>query len=155
MTAAVSGIDILRQASAGEMPLPPAAALLGWEAIDLRPGYVRVRYRAREEFYNPSGSVQGGFIAAMLDDAMGPAIFTLLRPDEFAPTLEMKVTFLRPAYAGELIAEGRVVRRAKRAVFLEGKLFAPDGDLLATSTATALIGDGRIPQENPWTSAAK
>lgn len=72
MTAAISGIDVLRQASSGKVPLPPAAALLGWEAIDIRPGYVRVRYAAWEAFYNPQGTVQGGFLAAMLDDAMGP-----------------------------------------------------------------------------------
>jgi uncharacterized protein (TIGR00369 family) len=143
VTAAISGIDVLRQASSGEVPLPPAAALLGWEAIDIRPGYVRVRYAAREEFYNPQGAVQGGFLAAMLDDAMGPAIFTLLRPTEFAPTLEMKVAFLRPAFAGELIAEGRVVRRTRRAAFLEGKLFGPDGELVATASATALISESR------------
>ena len=77
--------------------MPPAAELLGWEALSIEPGRVRVRYAAREAFYNPMGTVQGGFLAAMLDDAMGPALFTLLEEGQHAPTLEMKVSFVRPA----------------------------------------------------------
>ena len=41
-----------------------------------------------------------GSLAAMLDDAMGPALFTLLGADQFAPTIEIKVNFLRPTRAG-------------------------------------------------------
>jgi uncharacterized protein (TIGR00369 family) len=135
-----TNLEYLAAASAGAVPLPPAAVLLGWRALDLRPGHIRVEYLAREEWYNPQGSVQGGFIAAMLDDAMGPAAFSVLEPGEFAPTLELKVTFLRPVFAGRLTAEGRVLHQTKRTVFLEGTLFTPDGAAAATATATVLIG---------------
>jgi uncharacterized protein (TIGR00369 family) len=133
-----SGIDILRAAGFDE-ELPPSAALLGWSATSIEPGRVRVRYAAREEFYNPMGVVQGGFLAAMLDDAMGPALFTLLDGDQVAPTLDLKVSFLRPAYAGRLLAEGRVVHRTRGIAFLEGTLSTEDGELVATATATARI----------------
>jgi uncharacterized protein (TIGR00369 family) len=85
------------------------------------------------------GTIQGGFLAAMLDDAMGPALFTLLDDGQHAPTLEMKVSFLRPARAGLLIAEGRVVRRGGSVAFLEGTLATEGGDIVATATATARI----------------
>jgi len=140
---ATAGIDVLLGVKDGTAPLPPAAALLGWKALSLAPGHVRVQYTAREEFYNPHGTVQGGFLAAMLDDAMGPALFSLLDSDSFAPTIEMKVSFLRPAYAGTLIAEGRVVHRTRRVAFMEGTLSAEDGVLVATATATALIAGPR------------
>jgi uncharacterized protein (TIGR00369 family) len=65
-----------------------------------------VAYIAREEWYNPQGSVQGGFIAAMLDDAMGPAAFTVLEPGQFAPTLELKVSYHRPLRAGSFTGRG-------------------------------------------------
>lgn len=133
-----SGIDILRAAGWDE-PLPPSAALLGWSPSVIEPGHVVVRYQAREDFYNPIGVVQGGFLAAMLDDAMGPALFTLLEEGQFAPTLELKVSFLRPARAGTLVAEGRVLHRTKSVAFLEGSLTAEDGTPIATATATARI----------------
>jgi uncharacterized protein (TIGR00369 family) len=141
--AVTTGLDVLRGAREGTVPLPGAAVLLGWQPLTLEPGHVRVRYTAREEFYNPQGNVQGGFLAAMLDDAMGPALFTLLPADQFAPTLEMKVNFLRPAKAGTLIAEGRVRHRTRSVAFVEGTLSTEDGEAVATATATLRIVEWR------------
>ncbi len=81
--------------------------------------------------------MQGGFLAAMLDDAMGPALFTTLGAEDFAPTIEMKVNFVRPARPGPIIAEGAVVHKTRSLAFLEGKLTTEDGELIATATATA------------------
>ncbi len=139
----LTGLDVLRAAAEGVVETPPAAALLGWKALELELGLVRVRYMARPEFGNPQGAIQGGFLAAMLDDAMGPALFTLLGADQFAPTIEIKVNFLRPARPGSIIAEGRVVHRTRTLAFLEGTLATEDGDLIATGTATARIS-GRV-----------
>jgi uncharacterized protein (TIGR00369 family) len=139
MVTARTGIEMLLDAAQGKGERPPAAELLGWEALAIEPGYARVCYTASEQFYNPMGTVQGGFLAAMLDDAMGPALFTLLDEGQHAPTLEMKVSFLRPARAGLLIAEGRVVRRGGSVAFLEGTLSTEGGDIVATATATARI----------------
>jgi uncharacterized protein (TIGR00369 family) len=138
-TAPITGLDVLRAVAEGTVETPPAAALLGWKALRLEPGHVRIRYTARPEFGNPQGAVQGGFLAAMLDDAMGPALFTTLGGEDFAPTIEMKVSFLRPARPGPLIAEGRVVHQTRSLGFLEGSLATEEGDLVATATATARI----------------
>jgi uncharacterized protein (TIGR00369 family) len=139
--APITGLDILRAASEGSIEAPPAAALLGWKALELEPGHVRVQYTARPEFGNPHGAIQGGFLAAMLDDAMGPALFTTLPADQFAPTIEMKVNFVRPARPGLIIAEGYLVHKTSSIAFLDGKLTTADGDLIATGTATARIMD--------------
>jgi uncharacterized protein (TIGR00369 family) len=140
IASAPTNIDVLWAASRGEAPMPPVAELLSWSPLRLEPGQVKVAYIAREEWYNPQGSVQGGFIAAMLDDAMGPAAFTVLEPGQFAPTLELKVSYHRPLYAGVVSAEGRVVHRTRRAVFVDGRLYTADGELAASATATVLIG---------------
>jgi uncharacterized protein (TIGR00369 family) len=141
-----SNIDILWAAARGEAPMPPAAELLGWSPLHLEPGFVRVGYIAREEWYNPQGSVQGGLVAAMLDDAMGPAAFSVLEPGQFAPTLELKVSYYRPVRAGVVTAEGRVVHQTRRVVFLEGRLYTPDGALAASATATVQIGALALPE---------
>jgi uncharacterized protein (TIGR00369 family) len=141
ITTARTGLDVLREVADGKgaLPMPPCSGLLGWEAISLEPGRVLVRFQARPAFCNPQGTVQGGFLAAMLDDAMGPALFTLLDDAQAAPTLEMKVTYLRPARPGPLVAEGRVLHRTKNVAFLEGTLMREDADVIATATATARI----------------
>ena len=125
----------------GRKPPPPAAALLGFEllAIDETQGTIRTRFMARPEFANPIGAIQGGFLAAMLDDTLGPALTATLAPNQFAPTLELKVNFIAPAQVGPLIGEGRVVSRGSTVAFLAGELRTEAGELIATATATARI----------------
>ena len=50
----------------------------------------------------------------MLDDMLGPALVATLPAGSFAPTLELKVSSIRPAQVGKLIGVGRVVRAAAR-----------------------------------------
>jgi uncharacterized protein (TIGR00369 family) len=125
----------------GRAPMPPAAATLGWELSWVRPerGEIEVLFTATEAFTNPVGAVQGGFLAAMLDDTLGPALVATLPPDSFAPTLELKVNYLRPARPGRLVGTGRVVHRGGTIAFLSGELADGAGAVVATATATARI----------------
>ena len=108
--------------------------------LSAEPGHVRMEFTASEQFLNPAGVVQGGFITAMLDDTMGPAAVAQLGPGHFAPTLELKVSFLRPVGArAASCADGRVVHMGKSVAFLEGSLADEEGNLVATATATARV----------------
>jgi uncharacterized protein (TIGR00369 family) len=124
-----------------EGPFWPSGKTLGWtlEAIDAEACTIRVRFDARPEFTNPIGTVQGGFLAAMLDDTMGPVAAIALGGGGFAQTLELKTSFLRPARPGPLYGEGRVVHRGQDIMFLEARLLAPDGTVIATASATARV----------------
>jgi uncharacterized protein (TIGR00369 family) len=125
----------------GKRPAPPAAAMLGWELSWVAPerGEIEVFFDAHQGFANPMGNVQGGFLAAMLDDTLGPALVATLADGEFAPTLELKVSFLRPAAPGRLTGTGRVVHRGGTIAFLAGELRNEAGEVLATATATARV----------------
>ncbi|WP_067826699.1 PaaI family thioesterase [Actinomadura kijaniata] len=125
----------------GRVPPPPAAVTLGWELVHVDPdaGTIDVAFEAGERFLNPAGVVQGGFLAAMLDDTLGPALVATLPPGRFAPTLNLQVQFLRPARPGRLLGHGEVVKRGRDICFLSGTLSDADGTLLATATATAKI----------------
>jgi uncharacterized protein (TIGR00369 family) len=129
----------------GRRPPPPAAVTLGFKLLDIDPdqGTVRVQFTAKAQFVNPIGNIQGGFLAAMLDDTLGPALVATLGRDEFAPTIELKVNFIRPAKVGTLIGTGRVVARGGSIAFLAGELSTEQGDLVATATATARIMESR------------
>jgi uncharacterized protein (TIGR00369 family) len=134
------------EAVEGRAPLPPAAVTLGWElvAIDPEQGTIEVAFAAGGAFLNPAGVVQGGFLAAMLDDTMGPALVCGLEPGDFAPTTDLHVQFLRPARAGRLVGRGRVVRRGRDIAFLAGELVDEDGAVVAVATATAQIRGGML-----------
>ena len=124
----------------GELPMPKAAATLGAKitAVDTDLGTIVVEFCATEAFTNPIGDIQGGFLAAMLDDTMGPALTATLGENEFAPTLELKVNFIRPAKVGVLHGYGRVVSKGGSVCVLAGEL-KQKGNLIAKSSATALI----------------
>ena len=125
----------------GRAPRPPAADLLGWElvAVDPDAGTIEVAFAATEAMLNPVGVVQGGLLAAMLDDTLGPAVVATLGPGEFAPTADLHVQFLRPARPGRLVGRGRVVRRGRDLAFLAGELLDDAGEVVAVATATAAI----------------
>ena len=125
----------------GRAPLPPAAALLGWELISIDPeaGTIEVAYRADERFLNPVGVVQGGFLTAMLDETMGPALVASLDPGLFSLTTDLHVQFLRPARPGRLTGRGRVTGRTRSVGFLAGELLDESGQVVAAATATVQI----------------
>jgi molybdopterin converting factor subunit 1 len=121
------------------LDMPRYVDLLGMRPLSAEPGHVRMEFTASEQFLNPAGVVQGGFITAMLDDTMGPAAVAQLGPGYFAPTLELKVSFLRPVGPGTLVADGRVVHMGRSIAFLEGALADEEGNVVATATATARV----------------
>jgi uncharacterized protein (TIGR00369 family) len=120
----------------GRREPPPVAVLLGWELVEVDPeaGTIEASFTASEEFLNPAGDVQGGFLAAMLDDTMGPALVATLREGEWAPTIDLQVQS-----PGELRGRGRVVRRGRDIAFLAGELRNARGDVVATASASAII----------------
>lgn len=128
-------------AVAGRAPMPPVADLLGWQLEDIDPdaGTITVRFDARREFTNPQGNIQGGILAAMLDDTMGPALVATLPADRFAPTLEMKVSYIAPARVGALWGRGRVVYAGRTNAFVEADLVDADDKLIARGSATVRI----------------
>jgi len=123
-----------------ELPMPPAGETLGivFTRIDADAGTIEVEFEARPQFANPAGNIQGGFLAAMLDDTMGPALAAMLAEGQFAATLNLNVSYERAAKIGKLQGKGRVVRRGKDVCFLAGELFQ-DGQRVASATATAII----------------
>lgn len=121
-------------------PHSPAAALLSPRllAIDGERGFARLQFDGKPDFCNPMGMLQGGFQTAMLDEAMAIAAIATVDFGRFVPTLELKVSFVRPAMPGVLIGEGQVVRSGRNVVFTEGRLLSADETLLATASATAV-----------------
>ena len=125
----------------GRAPLPRAAATLGMEFIDadVDAGTIELAFAATEAFTNPTGNVLGAFVAAMLYDTVGPALLATLEPDQFQSTLQLNVGFLRPVRPGRLIGRGRVVHRDGDLAHLEASLMDPQGQVVATATATAKV----------------
>lgn len=122
---------------------PPALRKLGGrvQAFDDETGTVEMRYTLDESFTHSGGIVQGGFITGMLDAGMAHAIIARYRRYVIVASLEIKVSFLEVARAGELVVYARPVRLGRSIAFLEAELHDENGNLLATATSTAKIID--------------
>ncbi|MEJ0025736.1 MAG: PaaI family thioesterase [Rhizomicrobium sp.] len=120
---------------------PPCARHLSLDILDARPidGWVRVRFEARPEFANGAGNVQGGFLTAMLDDTMGPAVL-LMTDAKFHPvTIALTVNFLGPARTGPLIGEAQVIQLGKTIAFVEACLGDESGRAVARASASVKL----------------
>lgn len=126
-----------------QMTPPPSAKLLGWHLLDARPseGWLKVGFDGKREFCNPAGFVQGGILTAMLDDTMGPAVTVMTEGKLYTTTVSLTVNFMASAKPGPITAEARVTQFGKTIAFMEGKLTAEDGTLLATATTVARLLD--------------
>jgi uncharacterized protein (TIGR00369 family) len=126
------------------MPPPPSATHLGarFLEVDVKAGRVVIEFEARPEFVNPAGVVQGGFLAAMLDDTMGPAGAIASRGEFFTSTIDMTVSFLAPAKVGKLIGRGEVLQLGGTIAFLAATLEDPDGRIVARATSSARLIKG-------------
>ncbi len=120
---------------------PPSARLMGMELIDLSSAgrWAEFAFNPPPSFANPGGNVQGGFICAMLDDAMSLASSIAQGFKVVVPTLQISITYLAPAPITRLIARGEALRVGKNTTQMQGTLRLPDGTLLATATSSAVI----------------
>jgi uncharacterized protein (TIGR00369 family) len=124
----------------GRLPAPPCGKTLGLEFVEIdgERGTIETRFEAVEMFLNPAGNVQGGFLAAMLDDTMGTALAATLDAGLFSPTVNLNVQFHRPATRGALRGLGRVAMRGREICHGSAELWQND-KIVATATGTFVI----------------
>ena len=130
-------LDGMERMVRGEAPPPPAAMLLGMRLESFSPGEAVVALDATEAHGNPMGTVQGGILAAIADAAMGWAFMTTLGENESYTTLEVKVNFLRPGWAGRLEARGRVKNAGRSVALVECDVLSA-GKLVAYGVSTCM-----------------
>jgi uncharacterized protein (TIGR00369 family) len=139
----LSGLQTLRGMIDGSLPAPPFAVTTSITLVSAEEGKVVFEGEPRAEFYNPLGSIHGGWTATIMDSVMACAVHSTLKPGEAYTTLEFKLHFCRPILptSGTLRAEGIVLSRGRRAATSEGKLYDAAGKLVAHGTETCMIFD--------------
>ncbi len=107
--------------------------------VDATAGRAVIDYRVGMHMCHSGGVAQGGFVTGWIDAAMAYAAMAAT-DGAFTPmTLEIKVSFFRPAAPGIVTAEGWIERRGRSTIFLEGRLLDAAGDVLAKGTSTVRL----------------
>ena len=120
---------------------PTGSQTLGFRmvAVSQAERSVEVEFEAKAELLlNPMKQIQGGYLCAMLDEAMSVACMVASGMTAVAPTLEMKTSFFRPGMPGKIKGVGKVVKWGRQVAFTEGELFDDQGRTLAKATGTAI-----------------
>jgi len=136
--------EYLQKIVRGEIPPPPITTLLGFALTSVEPGKAIIELNADDRHVNPFGGIHGGLISNIADAAMGAAYHSTLEENETCTTLELKISFLRPAPKGKLRAEGKVIKQGQKIGFLECDVTDDKGQLFARATATLLKQKGEF-----------
>ncbi|MGH8629369.1 MAG: PaaI family thioesterase, partial [Burkholderiales bacterium] len=117
-----SGLEFLRAIASGELPSPPIGRTLNFFLHEVDEGRVVFQGEAKAEFYNPIGSIHGGWACTLLDSCMACAVQTTLKAGTAYTTLELKINLVRAlgSDTGPVRAEGRVVHAGRQVATAEG-----------------------------------
>ncbi len=142
-----SGLEFLQDVAAGVLALPPIGKTLNFFLLEADEGRAVFQGTPTFDFYNPIGTVHGGWAATLLDSCMACAVQTTLKKGQGYTTAELKLNFVRPLTdeTGPVRAEGRIIHAGRQIATSEGRLFGPDGRLYAHGTTTCMIFD--LPKE--------
>jgi uncharacterized protein (TIGR00369 family) len=126
------------------MQVPPNSDLtLGMVCVDkATPGHCVWRMTADERFANPAGIMQGGFLGAFADSAMGAAAVTFVQGRKvFAANAEMKISFLAAVPLGAVLTcTADVVSGGARVAFVEASIVATEAGTAGAGAAGSAVG---------------
>ncbi len=121
----------------GGMPL---LAGLGLSFERYGEGYSEAVWTPTDLACNPAGTVHGGVYGVVHDAAMNFATNAALESGDRCATLEIKVSTMRAAKAGdELAVRGEVVRLTRQIAYVEATVSDAAGDLVSKATATFML----------------
>ncbi|TAF67035.1 MAG: PaaI family thioesterase [Cytophagales bacterium] len=117
----------------------PFNAFMGFELLEVREGYVKLRVPYKQGFIGEfrENRLHGGVLLAAVDSAAGIASFTTanIMTDKMA-TVDLRLDFINPSIAEDVIVEGIVKKSGSRIIFTHALVYHP-------SNPTHLIAEGR------------
>jgi uncharacterized protein (TIGR00369 family) len=121
---------------------PPVFTTMKGEflAFDLDDGVLKTKFPVQAQFLNPFRSLQGGIVAAAVDNTFGP-LSMLVAPPSVTRRIEMK--YSRPVTTDleYITVEAKFVKRDHRMLTFRADVRDPTGKLLAKAKALHWILD--------------
>jgi len=137
----MTGLEFLRAWVSGRVPPPPIGAVFDFDLVEVEEGRVVFAGTPDARYFNPIGSVHGGYAATLLDSCMGCAVHSRLAVGQGYTTADITIHYVRGMNerTGKVFAEGRVVHFGRQMATAEGHLRDAAGRVLAHGTTTCLV----------------
>ena len=135
-------LDLLKTRITGGAPLrlpPPCLTEMQAEPAGWEDGVsLSMRFPVLERWQNPLGYMQGGFIAAALDNTLGPFSYLVAPP---SVTTQMNINYLRPVSPDitHIFCTARLVERTGKTLYLAGEVNREDGKTIALCQAVCQL----------------
>jgi uncharacterized protein (TIGR00369 family) len=111
---------------------PPSLKELNLEYIEIRPSeFMKAKLPFQDKFTNPTGSFQGGFLSAAMDEVFGPLAYLSFKTPGLS--LNLNLTFLRPFIKSDEFCylEAHVISMTNNFIFMRGEIKNQDRKLIA------------------------
>ena len=119
----------------------PLGELMDFRLVDVGDGFAVFEGNPGLQHYNPAGTVHGGWIASILDSALGCAIHSRLEAGQSYTTVELKINMVRALtdQTGVVSARGAVIHMGRRVATSDARLENAQGRLLGHGSCTCMI----------------
>jgi len=107
--------------------------------IEVTEGSLTFQYTVRHEMTNPFGTLHGGIIAAMIDDAIGATLISYGEPN-FYVSINLVVDYLASAREGDIIlAQTAITKKGDQVVNAQCEIWNADRTKLIAKGYTNLL----------------
>jgi len=117
----------------------PFFLLMGIDVESFGDGKAMLSMTVRQDMLNGVGWLQGGLYAALCDEAMALALYTVLEEGERIATISENTSYLRGVRSGMVYAEAHVIRKGRQVAFTQGCVKDAEGVLLSQTWASFTI----------------
>lgn len=137
MTWATDRLDAL---VAGGSEPPPVVRTLKLGLLDAwGEGWIRKTWRPSPDLENADGTMFGGYLAALADQALAFAAMTVVSDEQAYRTINLQLNFVRVTRLVPLNIDARVVAVTRQVITVRAEFRREDGQLVAEATAQQFL----------------
>jgi uncharacterized protein (TIGR00369 family) len=127
----------------GELAYASMGPTLDFLLIEVAHGKAIFQGTPRAQFFNPMGTIHGGWYATLLDSALACAVHTTLPAGRAYTTTDLNLKLVRALthHVPRVRVEATVVHAGRQLATAEARLIGPDGKLYAHGNTSCLIFD--------------
>ncbi len=134
----MTGREILQGTLDGRFPGAPILNALGFQLVQVGDGTVVFEGEPGDQLFDPAGGMYGGFVATLLESALGAAVLTRLAGGTRTTSVKIGIDIHRAVrgHTGTLRCEGTAIHVGPTTASAEARLIGTeDGDLYAHATS--------------------
>ncbi|MFX1388777.1 MAG: PaaI family thioesterase [Promethearchaeota archaeon] len=115
----------------------PFYTTLGFELKEIADGVAIFEIEIKEKL-TQNGMIHGAVLASLIDSTCACAAFSLILPNGYATTIDLRVEYIRTVSKGRLKAKAKCVKSGKNIFFCKAKIWDDNGRLICTGSSQLL-----------------